>query len=181
MIRSTLHQWILAGVTVVGWFCFAATALGSEQVILKYRLLQASFSVDELSELAETGEVSPALRAHLRLARKEPEELRQIITQEATIDALVLDRVLNSPIGEGMLDQVGTAIYTPSRRANRQAMRSAIVLSAQDDDRISLIEVMQNYPTQEVYVDGERLIAAYNQFQTLQDRLEDIRNVLDIF
>jgi hypothetical protein len=172
---------MLIGALGLGWLSFGTSALAAERVILKYRVLQASVSVDELTELAETGEVSPALRAHLRLARKDPEELRQILREEVAIDAQLLDRVLNSRVGEGMLDQVGTAIYTPSRRANRQAMRSAIVLSAEDDDRISLLELMQNYPTEEVYVDGERLVAAYNQFVALQGRLEEILNVIDIF
>jgi hypothetical protein len=33
-----------------------------------------------------------------------------------------------------------------------------------------MIEVIQNYPTDEVVVDGDRLVAAYGQLQAIQER-----------
>ncbi|MDX2212820.1 MAG: alpha/beta hydrolase [Oculatellaceae cyanobacterium bins.114] len=165
--------WVISFISV--WL-MSTEAIAAERVVWRYRLLQGSLSVDELTTLAETGEVSPALRAYFRLARRNPRQIRRVLNQEVTVNPRLLDRVLNSPLGNGAIDQVSEAIHTPSRQADRQAMRSALVLSASDDSRITLIEVMQNYPTEEIYVDGDRLADAYRQIEGLQNRLGELLN-----
>lgn len=87
---------------------------------------------------------------------------------------MILDRVLNSPIGNAILDQLSQVIHTPSQKANRQALRSALVLSANVDKQMTLVEIMQNYPTSAVEVDGERLESAYRQLARLQGNLRDL-------
>lgn len=169
--------WIksLAGIVgFLGVWLMATSAIAAERVVWRYRILQGSLSVDDLTTLAETGEVSPELRAYFRLARRNPQEIRRLLTEEATVNPRLLDRILNSPIGNVAIDGVSEAVHTPSRQADRQAMRSALILSASDDSRISLIEVIQNYPTEEVHVDGDRLADAYRQIQGLQNRLGDL-------
>ncbi|MBD2465403.1 alpha/beta hydrolase [Oscillatoria sp. FACHB-1407] len=180
MSRTWIRCWgWIVGFASVG--LIATEAIAAERVVWRYRLLQGSLSVEELTALAETGEVSPALRSYFRLARRNPQQIRRVLTQETTVNPRVLDRVLNSPIGNVAIDQVSQAIHTPSQQANRQAMRSALVLSASDDSRISLIEVIQNYPTEEIYVDGDRLADAYQQIAGLQDRLNDLLNGGNLF
>jgi hypothetical protein len=185
--RGMINHWLSGWRWSLGISCAIAVSLWSggaiaaERVILRYRILQASVSVDELTELAETGRTSPALRAHLRLAGRDPQELRHVLNQEAEVNPLLLDQVLNNPVGDRALDQVGRAIHTPSERGNREALRAALVLSAEDDSRVSLIEVLQNYPTEEVHVNGNRLEAAYNQLAAIQTRIETILEGTGLF
>ncbi|MDM9582930.1 alpha/beta hydrolase [Nostoc sp. GT001] len=68
-------------------------------------------------------------------------------------------------------------MYTPSRRADRQALRAALVLSASQDRQVSLIEIIKNYPTNEVEVDGNRLESVYRQLRRLQTNLQDLLGV----
>lgn len=166
----------------LGSSIFAANrAIAAEQVVLKYSVLERSVSVEELSTFAETGELSPALRTYLRMAQKDPAEVRQSLNREATVNVLLLDRILNSPVGNLALGQMTQAIYTPSREADQAAMRSALILSASGDNRVSLIEVIQNYPTQQVYVDGNRLVAAYQQVSALGNRLGNLLEGTGLF
>ncbi|KAB8332821.1 alpha/beta hydrolase [Scytonema tolypothrichoides VB-61278] len=81
---------------------------------------------------------------------------------------------MNNPIGEFLVDQIGQTIHTPSSEANPQALRSALVLSASKDNKLSLIEIIQNYPTPEVYVEGERLVRTYEQLSLLAERLQNL-------
>lgn len=60
-----------------------------------------------------------------------------------------------------LLDRLGAVIQTPSNRANRQALRSALVLSASDDSQMTLLEILPNYPTSELHVKGELLVETY--------------------
>jgi hypothetical protein len=153
---------------------FSATyVFAAEQVVLKYRIFRQSLSVRELTTFAQTGKLSSALRVNLALARQDPQKIRQYLTATVTADPLLLDRVLNSPVGEVVLDEISKTIHTPSRQADRQALRAAIVLSARDR-QLSLLEILQHYPTTVVEVDGDRLESAYNQLRRLQGILENI-------
>jgi Alpha/beta hydrolase of unknown function (DUF1400) len=167
-------SWMTSLAIGLGLLLPVGEAIAAERVILKYRIFQASISVDELTTLAETGEVSPALSTHLELAQKDPEDLRQALNREVEVSPAFLDRALNSSLGNGVLDRLGEVIYPSSGEASRQALRSALVLSAEDDSQVSAIEVIQNYPTQEIYVNGDRIVAVYNQINAFQRRIADL-------
>jgi hypothetical protein len=173
---STGLQRLLAGAIAAGLLLSSSQAIAAEQVVLKYKILREKISVKELTRLTETGTPSPAIAAYLKLAGREPQDIRQPLTQVVKVNPLLLDRVLNSWVGNAVLDQVSQAIHTPSNQANRQALRAAITLSASQDGKLTLMEVLQNYPTQEVEVEGDRLVAASRQLNRLSDRLENLLN-----
>lgn len=148
------------------------SAFAAQQVILKYGILRESVSVSDLTTFAETGNAPPALQAHLRLSGQKPEAVRQTLTKEVRINPIVLDRVLNSPIGDALLDPLSQAIRTPTGGADRQALRGALALSASGDGKFSVLEIVQKYPTQEVLIDGDRIVDAYRRLSDLADRLK---------
>ncbi|MGB7412586.1 MAG: alpha/beta hydrolase [Thermosynechococcaceae cyanobacterium] len=53
-----------------------------------------------------------------------------------------------------ILFQTGQLVHTPARRANIQALRSSIIMSLSDDGKISFIEFLKRYPTNDLTVDG---------------------------
>lgn len=173
MLFSSVRRTIIL-IAIVSSILFSSTnALAAEQVVLKYRIFRESISVDELTTFAETGELSRSLRVNLALARQDPRVVRRYLTEPVKVNFVFLDRVLNSPVGNLVLDNVSQVIHTPSRRADRQALRSAMILSARQDGQISLIEIIQNYPTQEVEVEGDRLQSAYRALRRIGGRLQD--------
>ncbi len=161
--------------TVIMCMLFCQTsALAAEQVVLKYGIFRESISVEELATFAETGELSRSLRVNFALAQQDPKAIRPYLTTPVQIDLVVLDRILNSPIGNVILDELSQVIHTPSRTADRQALRAALVLSASEDGQVTLLEIIENYPTTNVEVDGERLENAYHQLRRLQVGLQDL-------
>ena len=179
-LRRSLILSIAMAIALSGGRAFAA-----EQVVLKYRIFRSSISVKELTNFAQTGELSTSLRVNLALAKQNPKAIRQYLTQPVAVNIRLLDRVLNSPVGNVVLDQISEAIHTPSRKADRQALRAALILSASRDypdssgqnsrNTISLIEIIQNYPTSEVEVEGEVLERAYRQLSQLAKTLQDLQ------
>ncbi|MBD2604562.1 alpha/beta hydrolase [Scytonema hofmannii FACHB-248] len=161
-------------VIIIYFILSGVPALAAETVVLKYRIFRESVSVQELSTFAQTGKLSTTLRVNLALARQNPQAIRQYLTQPVKVNPVILDKVLNSRIGNVILDQLTQVIHTRSRQADKQALRGALVVSASKDRQITLIEVIQNYPTKEVEVEGDRLEAAYHQLRRLQGNLQDI-------
>ncbi|WP_017305653.1 alpha/beta hydrolase [Spirulina subsalsa] len=173
MLNSILRSALAGTVLTVGVLCtsFNLNAIAAERVVLRYSILEASISVAELADLAERGEVSPELQAYLELANQSPENFREILTKEITVDGVWLSRLLNNSIGERLLDQVSDVIHTPTKQANREALRSALVSSAMTDGKITLIEVLQNYPTSELHINGDRLVEVIQQIEKLRQGL----------
>ncbi|WP_245911792.1 alpha/beta hydrolase [Brunnivagina elsteri] len=155
-------------------FLSATPAFAAEKVVLKYRVFRESLSVKELTDFTDNDKLSIPLRVGLKLAQQDPNKVRRYLTEPVKVNSIILGRVLNSPVGNVVLDQISEVIHTPSRKADRQAMRSALVLSASQDNDIKLIEVIKNYPSTEVEVDGDRLEKAYNQLRRLQGSLQNI-------
>lgn len=149
----------------------ARPSVGAEKVVLKYSVLRESVAVAELSDLSRTGAVSPALESYLQLANKKPEDLRRWLNQSVAIHPTALSQLLNSFLGTYALSQIGEVIQTPSGRASSEALRGALITSAQGDNQVSLIEILENYPTAEVQVNGDKLMELYQDFQALASRL----------
>lgn len=180
-LRFLLRSLLASGITLLT-FSHIPSAAAAETVVMKYGPFSRSIAVKDLETLAETDQTPAELESLLRTAKQDPDRVRRSLTSEATVDALVLDRALNNPLGEAALDRLGDAIHTPAGGANRQALRAALVLSASQDNRISLLEVIQNYPTPEVHVEVDRLADAYEQLSLVEDqvrRAADLIRVLE--
>ncbi|MGJ3244487.1 MAG: alpha/beta hydrolase [Elainellaceae cyanobacterium] len=129
----------------------------AETVVITFGPLRPSFKIRDLEQFIETGEVPSGWRFYFNVTGLNEEEFRTALTEEVEADVSLINGWLNNILGEYLLFQVGTIIHTPSGNANIQAIRSAIVLSAIDDGKISLFEFLQNYPAPAVVVEGVNL------------------------
>jgi hypothetical protein len=176
LLKRSLFGFIMSSLTLT-----ATVAPAAERVVLRYGVLTSSVAVTDLETLGRTGTAPAAIEAQLRATDSSPEEVQRALVKEVKINHVLLDRILNSPLGEGALDRIGEFIQTPTGGANRQALRSALVLSASDDGRLSLLETIQKYPTQEVHLDGMRLLKAYTALRKLEKQARQVEDVIKIF
>lgn len=146
---------------------FTSNAIAAEQIIFKYQRLSESLSVKELTTFAMTGKTSPKLEVYLNLLQGDPKKLRQDLTNQVSISPLALNQFLDSWVGKLTLDEASQIIRPRSTQASKQALRSAIALSTAKDNKFSLVEVFQNYPTAQVEVDIDRLIQTDRRINTL--------------
>lgn len=162
-MQHRIRQVVTAvALTGLGLGALGTPAGAAESVRLNYRGFSRTVPVALLTALAETGDSTGSLDGLLNQAGQNPAELRSLLTNPLPVNSVVLDRSLNSGPGEWALDQLGDSIHTGVGEADRQALRSALVLSASDDSHITLLEVLQKYPTEEVVLEGDRIQDAYN-------------------
>lgn len=184
MFIKTNHQGglLLRGLT--GLIVTAAVSMntphsyGAETVMLRYDFFEESLSVSELSTFAQTGEMSPSLKTYFRMTDAKPQQIQEVLTQEIQVDPVPLSKILNTLPGEVLLDGASEIIQTPTQSASRQSLRSALVSSALTEDKITLIEVLENYPTADVYVEGDRLLEVYTRLERVLGTLSDVENLL---
>ncbi|MFP4008497.1 MAG: alpha/beta hydrolase [Spirulinaceae cyanobacterium] len=152
------RRWLGLGVVLAALTLLWGTRTpAADRVVLQYGFMSGSVVIEDLENLAETGETSLELKAYLMLANQQPETLRQVLTKEVVVNGALLEGLLTTPPGELMLDQVGDVLHNPDNEDNGQALRSAIVSSARPDGNITLLEVLQNYPSNEIHVNGDRV------------------------
>ena len=173
--RPRAISWVFGLVVLAGMLCPVFSAEAAQSVVLKYRFLWESISIKELSTFARTAELSPTLRTYLKLAGKEPDQVRRDLTQEVKVNPNVLSQLLNTPIGELLLAQVSEVVHTPDNVANRESLRGALVSSALPDGKVTLIETLEEYPTPEVHVEGELVVEVAQKIGNLFRRLPNFK------
>lgn len=129
----------------------------AENVIIVVGPIRPSFAIQDLDRFVETGTVPNGWRFFFSVAGTNAEEFRTALTAEVDVDVLFMDRLLNGILGEYLLFRVGQVIHTPSEDANIQALRSALIFSAVDDGKVSLLEFLRNYPSTNIMVQALNL------------------------
>ena len=135
----------------------SAAAAASRRLVIQYGMFGRSIAISDLTNFAETGELSRGWKFFLSVGGVDPEDIRTGLTQEISVSWRFLDRALNTLPGEFLLYQIGKVLHTPSDRANIQALRAALVFAAANDNRISFLEILQQYPTRQVHIDARQL------------------------
>ncbi|MDF0554988.1 alpha/beta hydrolase [Kamptonema sp. UHCC 0994] len=141
----------------------SSKAFAVEQITVKYGALDIALPMSDLQSFAQTGKPSSQLQSVLNLAKQDPESVRSMLTREVSLDSQLVMRLLNTYFGEIMLKQMAEVAYPPVTRAQGSlVLRDALVASARDN-KISLIEVLQNYTPQALEVDGNQALAIYER------------------
>ncbi|MEM1366774.1 MAG: alpha/beta hydrolase [Cyanobacteria bacterium P01_H01_bin.15] len=176
IMKGTLWR---SGILGIFFLCLnlPSPVWSAEFVIFRYKIFRESISIPELRAFVDTGEMSRSLKSYLKAANAKPTAFRQTLTDSVEIDAVALSRFLNTVPGELLLDQLSQIIQTPGGRASRQSLRGALVQSALDDNQIAIIEILENYPTRELEIDGDRLVSIYQQFAQVADILNVINDL----
>jgi hypothetical protein len=175
----------IGAIVLASLLAIAPQAHAAEEIVFRYGILRQRLSVVELAKFAETGEQSPVLSRYLRRTNSDPEEVRRILTQSVDVSSGTLDRGLNNVLGNMLLDELGKMIQTPNDEGNREALRDALIASASTDNKLTILEVLQNYPAEEIHLDVKRAIRTYNRLAQFQkpaqnaiERIGPLREVL---
>lgn len=167
LVRSAIA--IVSGASLLS---ILVPAQAAEKLVFTYGLFGRSITTAELEDFAETGKQTPTLKFLLKATKQNPEQVRASLSQEVKVSPKLLDQLLYTLPGEYALFMTGQIFHTPARQSNDKALRSALILSTVDDRQLSMLEFLQNYPTQEFYVDGYQLAKTAKDVTKLVNRVE---------
>ncbi len=186
--RAGWLNWLMSSSLILGSTLLlggglASPALAADRIFFTFGPLGRSIPISDLRDFADDGTTTQQLRWYLNFAGVEPEALRQVLTREVGLNLRLVDRIGRSIPGEYVLFQVGQVVHTKSRIDSVQikALRSALVVSTADDNKISLLEFLERYPTPEVYVDGVVLARAARNVGNFVESIEPTLAVIQEF
>lgn len=136
--------------------------------------IQAPVKVQDLAKFAETGDKTKTIAQAVAISDVNPDTLRGLMTLELGVDVAQLADALYSRTGDTVAKSIGQIVTTPSGYESDKALRAAIILAAADDGRISFLEVLQSYPTSDMYIQVDKINEAVNQVEDLLENLQDL-------
>jgi hypothetical protein len=172
-LKGLMQRVGLGAIAVGSLLVSAPQAQAADEIVFRYGILRQKLSVSELTKFAATGEQSPVLERYLQRTNANPEEVRQVLNQTVAINSKTLDQGLNNVVGNLLLDELGKIIQTPNDQDNRAALRSTLIASTQADNQLTVLEVIQNYPENEIHLDVKRAIKTYNRIAQYQQPVQE--------
>ncbi|WP_392530803.1 alpha/beta hydrolase [Nostoc sp. C117] len=165
-----LTQTVALGVGAIVLFS-STNANAAEEVVLKYGNFQGEISVQELNQFVETGKITPTLRAYLQTAQQEPALARKALKAPIKADPAFLNNLLSSWAGPVLVNQIGEVVHPPAGQLDEQALRTALSTSIKQNGEVTLLGAIQNYPSNSVELEGDRLITVYQRLSDLAELL----------
>jgi predicted dienelactone hydrolase len=131
-----------------------------ERLSFSYGPLIRSLRISSLQAFAKDGSVADDLAFFLQFTpANQREELRSALVQRADIDPLLVSQFFNSRIGADVLERLGRGITMQRGGNGKFALRSALVGAAFSSDGLSLLNVLQQLPTN-IQLHGEAIAGA---------------------
>jgi len=149
-------------------------AFGAEKVVLTFGPIRQSINVSDLEDFAKNGTTTPTIRQIIGASKMDAGTLRGLMGLEIGLKPANLARILYSTPGEKITDEIGQAIRTQRHTESGKALRAAVILAASDDGKLSILEILKQYPLSEVYVDVAQIGAAVVKVQGLAGNMQTL-------
>ncbi len=157
----------------------AGAVRGAEQLTITYGVLERSIKIESLERYARDGVVSADLGSYLRyLNRDQREQLRQALTARADLGVVPVSQFLYTEQGEILLRRLGEVIQTDSHLSGFYAIRSALILAANDSKGLTVLNVLREFPLKNILIDLNRTLQILGDLQNLIGQTQEAITVI---
>ncbi len=136
--------------------------------------IEASIKVKDLQLFAETGRTTKTISQALGVSKVSPNTVRGLMTLEIGANVTNLAKVLYSNLGQNVTKGITEVIQTKYNYESDKALRAAIILAAADDNRISVLEVLEKYPTEEMHIEVGKINQIVEKVKESFSNLEEL-------
>ena len=148
---------------------------------ITYKETALSIKTTELKKFAKTGEIPPELQQFFDDTQEVPEFLSNLLNEEIYINRSLVEDILNSTTGEFLLLKLDQAVDSSANRSDLEAVKQAILNSYNDDRRVSIIELLSEYPKRRIEIDLTGLEDSFNDVNQLVEKIIPIWEVAKSF
>lgn len=168
--------WLLSLVTLL---MRSPPVMAAEKVAFWYGALEFSIPVDSLETYAKTGEIDGSLAVYDQyLSPQKLAKLRSYLVHPIDLDAVTISRWLNTSLGENILKSLGQIIKPRVEQNGFYALRSALILAADSPNKLTLLDILRQFPAETVQVDAKSIFKLASTFVELkQDTNQAIASI----
>ena len=152
-------------------------ANATETVKIQYQDKYAIVTINDFSRFARNGVIPQSIQNLFDSTNKIPSDISSILNKELKISAKFVNSFIDSSIGDFVLGGLAEVINNSSSRGDLTNVRSTLVAAYEDDNRVSLIELIERYPQREIQVNVTNLEGTYNKISGI---VEDVLPALEV-
>ena len=155
----------------------SSRANATEVITIQYKNRSATVNIDDLSRFARNGIVPQSIQDLFDTTDRVPSDISTILNEELKISPQFINSFIDSSIGDFVLGGLEEVINNSSSRRDLTNIRSTLVNAYEDDNRVSLIELIERYPQKEIAVNVTSLEKTYN---TINGIVADVLPALEV-
>lgn len=155
----------------------SSRANATELVTLQYKDRSALVTINDLSVFARSGVIPQSIQDLFDTTNDISSDISSILNKELKISPQFINSFIDSSIGDFILGGLDEVINNSSSSRDLTNVRSTLVAAYEDDNRVSLIELIERYPQKQVQVNVTSLEKTYN---TVSGIVEDVLPALEV-
>ncbi|NCJ05792.1 alpha/beta hydrolase [Synechococcales cyanobacterium C] len=158
-------------------------SLAAEEVIIAVGSTEvATLPVTELATYAETGTAEGQLQSLLSLlSTDQAQEFRNSLSCEVTVNPEPFGEFLESRLGTLLLTELSQVLKSSDDSVSSlEALRTAMTTSAEADGRVSILSVVQSYPTDQIILDQQTAQGRFDLLESLGEDAKLLMAALDL-
>jgi len=146
---------------------------GAERVYINYGPVEFSLPISSLTAYAKEGKIDSELEIYAGYVNsKQLSQLREALLTRIDVTPVATSQFLYSPIGEILLQRLGEVIQTKAHQSGFYALRSALILSAASPDGLTLLNVLQKFPTYGIRLNSTRAFEIVDELSRVIQQTE---------
>jgi predicted dienelactone hydrolase len=124
----------------------------ADKLVVRYGPLEEYASLEDLKKTAKTGELPASLETYTkRLNEQQRSFIVQGLKARIPVNVVTLNRLLNTQLGQTILNQISTTVDRKDQ-GGVKAIRSALVVSTNSPEGLSILSFIAAYPSQELKI-----------------------------
>lgn len=155
--------------------CWGNSAQATERIVLKYADSQVTVGLGTIETFAKTGQTDGDLKEFFQKRPNIEKLVRDLLTREIRISPTFIEKNLKSRTGEFILVQLEKLIS--SKKGDLEPLRNALIEAYKDDNKFSMLEVVEKITKQEILVDLTSLEQVYGDVSTFVEKIQPILTV----
>ncbi|MEL6777226.1 MAG: alpha/beta hydrolase [Cyanobacteria bacterium J06597_16] len=154
----------------------------AERISVSFGPIERSISVESLEIYVEEGRITDEIEPYIDfIDNYDPEALAQVqalLSQRADVDVTTMAQFAYTPQGEYLLEQAGEVFRTGARLPGGKGLRGAAIGAAADSEKgLTILNVIQRFPTPVLRVDLRRGLAIASQ---VSETLSQSQKAIDL-
>ena len=185
-VLRTMNLPCLPSAMVAGCLSIAAllTPLpthAAESINIRFKAAERALSVEDLETFVTTDTIPRSLDWYAdRLTEDQLVTLREILQQPLPIAPTALDSLMDSPLGETVLQRLLVLFWGgPNREALLKALRASLILAAVDGEGLTVMNAIRHYPLTKLRIDMDVAARAIRDLKQIAIYSEDIFDAIE--
>jgi predicted dienelactone hydrolase len=181
-LPSHLRRYIrlAAGSCFLPVLLMANPASAARRITVEYGLVSRSIPVESLKTYADQGTLTPELRDYVRsLNPTQLRQLQEILRAKVELSPVAVSQFLYTEQGEILLRRLGTVIHTDAGLSGFYAIRASLILAAADPDGLTLLNVLEKFPLQDVKINVGQALRILGDLENLIQESQDTFQEID--